>query len=327
MTGGAADIAIDAGDHVVQFYDDDSELAQTVGRYLSEAIRTDGTAIAIATGAHRRAFEAELRAAEIDPVEACREGKLILLDAAATMAAFMPGGEIDRAAFNEVLGSVVRQAGEQEGPVRAYGEMVALLWDAGHVPAAIELEELWNGLRGEVHFSLLCAYHRDVVSGPEHEDSLRQVCHLHSAVLAPTHQGSPASAPMGADELGADFSARRDAPGSARHFVADTLVRCGHDEDLIEDAKLVVTELATNAVVHARSPFSVAVRAEDSRVRVSVRDSCPVTPTLCDDGPSVPSGHGIRLVDALSADWGVELTADGKTVWADLQSGGLLGNK
>ncbi|HEY2005544.1 MAG TPA: MEDS domain-containing protein, partial [Solirubrobacteraceae bacterium] len=92
MSGGAADIAIHAGDHVVQFYDDESELAQTVGRYLGEAIRRDGAAIVIATEAHRRAFEAELRAAAIDPFEASREGKLILLDAAATMAAFMPDG-------------------------------------------------------------------------------------------------------------------------------------------------------------------------------------------------------------------------------------------
>jgi anti-sigma regulatory factor (Ser/Thr protein kinase) len=145
--------------------------------------------------------------------------------------------------------------------------------------------------------------------------------------LPPSRQEVPDSARTGADELRAEFSVRRDAPGCARHFVADALVRWGQDGDLIEDAKLVVTELATNALVHARSPFSVAVRAENARVHVSVRDYSPVTPTLCDEGPSVPSGHGIRLVDALSADWGVELTADGKTVWADLQSGSLLSEK
>jgi anti-sigma regulatory factor (Ser/Thr protein kinase) len=317
MAVDVADIAIDTGDHVVKFYEHDSELAQTVGGYLSETIRTDGAAIVIATGAHRQAFEAELQAAAIDPIEACRQGKLILLDAAATMAAFMPHGEIDGAAFNEIVGSAVRQAGEKGRQVRAYGEMVSLLWDAGLVPAAIELEELWNGLGRELQFSLLCAYHRDSVSGPEHEESLRQVCHLHSAVL---HPPLPVISPAAADEFSADFPAERDAPGSARHFVADAFVRWGHAGDLLEDAKLLVTELATNAVVHARSPFSVVVRADNSRVRVSVQDASPATPTLRDGGPSVPSGHGIRLVDALAADWGVELTADGKTVWAELQS-------
>ena len=236
------------------------------------------------------------------------------------MVAFMPHGEIDGAAFSEVVGSVVRQAGEEGGQVRAYGEMVALLWDAGHVPAAIKLEELWNELGREIQFSLLCAYHHDSVSGPEHEESLRQVCHLHSAVLPPPRRSVPVSSRTAADEVSAEFSAHRDAPRAARHFVTDALVRWGHAGDLVEDAKLLVNELATNAVVHAHSPFSVVARAEHSRVRVSVRDGSPVTPTLCDEGPGAASGRGIRLVAALSADWGVDVTADGKTVWAELQS-------
>jgi anti-sigma regulatory factor (Ser/Thr protein kinase) len=232
----------------------------------------------------------------------------------------MPHGTIDGAAFNDVVGSAVRQAGENGRQVHAYGEMVSLLWDAGHVPAAIELEGLWNDLGRELQFSLLCAYHRDSVSGPEHEESLRQVCHLHSAVLQPPPRRVPVISRAAPSEFSADFPAERDAPGSARHFVTDAFLRWGQTGDLLDDAKLLVTELATNAVVHARSPFSVVVRAENSRVRVSVRDASPATPTLRDGGPGVPSGHGIRLVDALSADWGVELTADGKTVWAELQS-------
>lgn len=314
-----ADNAIDTGDHVVTFYEREPDLAQTVGRYLSEAIRTDAVAIVIATEPHRRAFEAELQAAAIDPIEACQAGRLILLDAAATIAAFMPHGEIDGAAFSEVVGSVVRQAAATGSQVRAYGEMVALLWDAGHVLAAIELEELWNDLGRELQFSLLCAYHSDSVSGPEHEESLRQVCHLHSAVLQPPRRSVPVESRTEANEVSAEFSATRDAPRSARHFVADALVRSGHAGALLEDAKLLVSELATNAVVHAGSPFSVVVRAEDSRVRVSIRDASTVTPTLRDEGPGAVSGRGIRLVAALSADWGVEVTADGKTVWVELQ--------
>jgi serine/threonine-protein kinase RsbW len=53
-------------------------------------------------------------------------------------------------------------------------------------------------------------------------------------------------------------------------------------------------------------------------VRLSVHDASQVEPTLRKDGPNVPSGRGVRLVAALSVDWGVELSADGKTVWAEL---------
>jgi anti-sigma regulatory factor (Ser/Thr protein kinase) len=80
-----------------------------------------------------------------------------------------------------------------------------------------------------------------------------------------------------------------------------------------------VTELATNAVIHAHSPFSIVVRADHSRVRISVSDTSAGRPAQRDEGPMATSGHGLRLVAALSVDWGVEVTADGKTVWAELQ--------
>jgi anti-sigma regulatory factor (Ser/Thr protein kinase) len=314
-----ADIAVAPGEHVLQFYEDGLQLARTVGRYLSDAVRAGAVAIVIATEAHRRAFEAELEAAGIDPAKGCLDGTLILLDAAATMAAFMDEGQVNNDAFRRVIGSLVRQAGETGKPVRAYGEMVALLWEAGNVVAAIELEKSWNELSRELPFGLLCGYHSESVLGDELSEALQQVCHLHSSVLrAPTRENPDAPYPTGA-EVSAQFAAERTAPRSARHFVVDTLGRWGYAGSVLDDAQLLVTELATNAVVHARSPFSVVARREGYAVRVSVRDACPVRPKLRDVGPPGTSGNGLRLVAALAADWGVELTADGKTVWAELR--------
>jgi hypothetical protein len=79
-------------------------------------------------------------------------------------------------------------------------------------------------------------------------------------------------------------------------------------------------ELAANAIVHARSPFSVTVDAHSSGVRLSVRDSSAVRPTVRPCDPRAESGRGLLLVAALSADWSVVVTADGKTVWADLRA-------
>ena len=314
-----ADVASEPGDHVVQFYEHASELAQTVGRYLIDASRSGGVAVVIATEAHRRAFELELRAAGIDPAAGGRQRTLIWLDAAATLAAFMPEGRIDRAAFREVVGTVVRQAGETGRPVRAYGEMVAILWDAGDVLGAIELEELWNELALELPFSLLCGYHSDSVAGPEHQEALQQVCRLHSSVHhAPCR--SDAEDLGQAIELSAEFAAELDAPRYARHFVTDALTGWGHVGMVLENARLLVTELATNAVVHAGSSFSVGARDEGGQVRVSVRDNSPVRPRLRDDGVMAISGRGLHLVAALSSDWGVDVSGDGKTVWVDLRS-------
>ena len=79
----------------------------------------------------------------------------------------------------------MRDAAASGRRVRAYGEMVALLWDAGDVLGAIELETLWHELGRELSFSLFCSYPASSVSGPEHAQALHQVCHLHSAVLRP----------------------------------------------------------------------------------------------------------------------------------------------
>jgi anti-sigma regulatory factor (Ser/Thr protein kinase) len=306
------EITVETGEHVVQFYDDDSQLAQTVGGYLIRALEDGAVAIVIATEAHRRLFASELEAAGLDPVESFRDGTLIMLDAADTMARFTRAGEVDRAAFRQTVGSVVRRAAETGRPVRAYGEMVALLWEAGNVLGAIELEKAWNDLAGELPFALVCAYPSEAVQGPEHADALHEVCHLHTTVLdSEPHAPSP--------KICAQYSAEREAPTAARHFVADVLEQWGHSRALLEDAKLVVTELATNAVIHARSAFSVEIRPRGAVVLISVQDASHARPTVRDSGMAA-SGRGLRLVDALATNWGVEISREGKIVWAELQT-------
>jgi len=311
------EITAGAGEHVVQFYEDDSQLAQTVGGYLTAALEDGAVAIVIATETHRRLFAAELEAAGIDPAASSLDGTLIMLDAAATMAGFIDAGQVDHTGFGRIVGSVVQRAVESGRPVRAYGEMVALLWEAGDVLAAIELETAWNDLARELPFALVCAYRSESVQGHEHAEALHEVCHLHTSVI-----GSPPSerrSSSAASEACAHFSRERQAPTAARHFVSEVLERWGHSSSLLEEAKLVVSELATNAVVHAGSPFSVAIRTNGSSLRVSVRDASPVRPSLRHDDRLAASGRGLRLVDALAVDWGTEIAAEGKTVWAELR--------
>lgn len=306
-------IPIGGRDHAVQFYENDAELAATVGQYLGDALRAGAVAIVIATETHRQAFQSQLDAAD---AAARADGRLLWLDAAATLGACMPGGRIDEAAFQRVIGLVFEQAAQGGKPVCAYGEMVALLWDAGDVLGAIELERLWNELGRELSFSLLCAYRHQSVSGPEHAHAFRQVCQLHSSVLGRGIQerdriSNPA-------EISGHFDADLDSPGAARHLLVRGLRDWGADDALLRDAELVLSELATNAVIHARTAFSVAARRGRSGLRISVRDSSPVWPTVNDPGPSVPSGRGLRVVSGLATSWGAEVTPEGKTVWAEL---------
>ncbi len=301
--------AVHAGAHVVQFYERDADLVERAGAYLSDAARQGAVAIVIATEAHHRAFEERLSDAGIDVATAHDEGTLVSLDAAATLARFMRDGRVDRDAFFAAVGTVVHAAAATGRPVRAYGEMVALLWEEGNVVAAIDLETLWNELAGDVGFALYCAYRSESVAGHEHADALEQVCGLHSGVV-----------PEPPVETTWQFPADGAAAADARRLLTDALRRMGHGSRFVDDARLIITELAANAVVHARSPFTVSIRSENSTVRIFVRDGSEVAPALREASLTAPSGRGLRLVATLASRWGVDPASDGKVVWAELDS-------
>jgi anti-sigma regulatory factor (Ser/Thr protein kinase) len=292
------DITSGCGDHVVQFYERDPDLVRAVGQYLLDGLRAREVCLVVATAAHRRAFESTLRAAGVDLDELRGQGMYLTLDAATALSRFHADGQVDRDRFNTLLGGVLHRAAAMERPVRAYGEMVALLWDAGYVSTAIEVEDLWNELRRRIPFSLFCAYPSRSVSGPDHSVARAGVCRLHSGVQQ-------------------HFEAAFDAPRRARFFVVDTLRSQGHGGVLLEDAALAVGELATNACVHARSPFTVVVSSLSDAVRLSVHDASCVLPVPRLAETYAQSGRGLGLVAALASSWGMARTMAGKVVWAE----------
>jgi MEDS: MEthanogen/methylotroph, DcmR Sensory domain/Histidine kinase-like ATPase domain len=293
------------GDHAVHFYEHEAELADRVGSLLGKALEDGDVAISIASEPHRREFEARLEDAGIDVGGALRNGRLLSLDAAASMAQFMQAGRIDARSFRRVIGGIVQEAGSTGRPVCAYGEMVALLWDAGDVLGAIELEELWNELGRDLRFTLLCGYPTDAVSRPEHAESLRRICGLHSEVVRP-------------GEVSGRFAPEINSPRAARHLVADALRGWGCGDSMIANAELVCTELATNAVIHARTTFSVVARRTSAGVRISVHDASPLPPAVAHGVPARASGRGLQLVSLVASCWGFEMSRARKTVWADL---------
>lgn len=298
---------IGGGEHVVQFYDHDGDLARAVGDYLTRGVVGGEVAVVIATEAHRRELEAVMAASGIDTARARRDGTVVWHDARGTLARFMRDGEVDADAFRSVVGNLLREIVETGSPIRAYGEMVAVLWDDGEVLAAIELEKLWNALARELHFSLWCAYHTQSVAGEEHADALHEVCQQHHAVV---------------DDARARFRVGPDAPFAARRFVAGLLAcRPFAGRVSADDVQLVVSELATNAVIHAGTPFSVSVSSNESVMRIEVSDWSVRRPIVRDGSPTAISGRGLRLVAAVAGDWGVEPGPDGKTVWAELPLG------
>lgn len=116
------------------------------------------------------------------------------------------------------------------------------------------------------------------------------------------------------------FAASPVSVGRARAFVASRLASHGlaHLED---DIRLVVSELATNAVTHAATPFTVTIERTGGSVRVTVDDGSLDHPKVGSPGDSALNGRGLLLVHQLSSQWGVSGRSDrgAKGVWATFE--------
>lgn len=109
-------------------------------------------------------------------------------------------------------------------------------------------------------------------------------------------------------------SARR-----ARELVADAL--CSHlDPETVHYAAVVVSELVTNAVIHAHTTVTVGLQLlPGGGARIEVGDASNWPPTPRSATADEPGGRGLILVEALAKNWGVSPTTEGKIVWAELE--------
>jgi anti-sigma regulatory factor (Ser/Thr protein kinase) len=201
--------------HAVHFYGADDELADSVGRYLADGIRSGEGVLVVATTPHRLAFKARLARDGIDAGRERRAGRLLTVDA--------------------------------------------------------------------------------------------------SGLLAVADQRS--------------FPAERNSVRAARHYVTG-LFGEGAGEAAACDTAIVATELAANAVLHARSAFTLTVSRTAEVTRIAVRDNTPVAaaePQASGKGMpfQVMTGHGLSVVAQLARRWAVDPLPDGKVVWAELRVPGL----
>jgi CheY-like chemotaxis protein len=112
---------------------------------------------------------------------------------------------------------------------------------------------------------------------------------------------------------------RADEIASARHFTAHHGQAWGYD-DVIEDALIVVSELVTNAIMHARSACDLRLKDADHILRIEVIDGGDGSPELQRPTAHSEHGRGLLLVSAMCAAWGVDTLGDGrKMVWAELK--------
>lgn len=172
--------------HLVQLYGADPRaLVRNVVRFLEAGLGNGETLLVIATPEHRRAFETELNRAASQGGAESWKATSVFLDAEATLDAMLIDGQPDWCRFEQRIGGVVREMRERPNVtgIRAYGEMVGLLWDRREQSAAARLEHFWNRLLEFEKVPLFCAYPIDVFGRDFQIETVDAVLCAHSHMV------------------------------------------------------------------------------------------------------------------------------------------------
>ena len=175
--------------HAVRFYEDDMSLCRIVSDFIAKGVAAGQPGLVIATATHNECILDNLRASGVDVATLQRNNGLLMLDARAMLNLFMEDGLPSPERFhNAVTAALQSVAAGRKHTIRAYGEMVDLLWKDGHSAASIKVEMLWNKLAGTHDFSLLCGY----AMGSFYKDvTIDDICRHHTHRVSDTGEASP----------------------------------------------------------------------------------------------------------------------------------------
>jgi hypothetical protein len=180
--------------HAAKFYDTSESLCEIAAQFLADGLHAHQPALSVVTSAHRAGIVAGLRVNRIDVEAAEKTGDLLFLDVAETLATFMVDGTPDAALFLASITGTIEQLcqGRKDRPMRAYGELVDVLWQAGDDAGAIRVELLWNKLAMTHDFALLCGYSM----GNFYKDTgINAIAREHSHIVPPDNKVLPALPP------------------------------------------------------------------------------------------------------------------------------------
>ncbi len=178
------------GDHLVQVYEDDAFLAETLSYFVAQGLKDGDGVVVVARAARADELRRRLRGAAIDAADAEARGQLVVLDAELTLAQLMMNGVPDPRTFRQMLGNLLEGLSSRYGRVRAFGEMVDVLWQSADRCGAEKLEALWNEVLQEQRVALFCAYRMDPLREDSYGGPLESLCRHHTHLISARHEDS-----------------------------------------------------------------------------------------------------------------------------------------
>lgn len=170
-------------DHAAVVWDDPAILEAEIAGLVRDGLDAGDAVIVVATTEHWHGARSRLGDREEELDRALGAGQVVVRDAEALLDVLHDGGQVDPVLFDLHAGGLLAASANGWDEVRVFGEMVSLLWNAGDVVAALDLEANWNALLARHRFGLLCGY--QVPPGTELDDAhLAGMCGQHGMVYA-----------------------------------------------------------------------------------------------------------------------------------------------
>lgn len=172
-------------DHIVQLYQDHDFLNSAVCRYVGAGLANGDRIILFPTLTHWNDFRQRLETERVN-VQAARErGQLTVVDANELLPRLLRDAMPDPHAFNDVIGDVFRQAsaGGSYQKLRAWGELVNILWERGDIAASMNLEDLFDQLNKKIGIAMFCSYVMDNFNGDVHAVMLPRLGTNHTHLI------------------------------------------------------------------------------------------------------------------------------------------------
>jgi PAS domain S-box-containing protein len=174
-------------EHIVEFYESDTSLIDSLGSFIGAALGSGEAAVVIATEAHRDDLDRRLLAQGVDLATIRERGRYVSLEAAKVLSTFLVDGKPDALLFAQIIGDLIEgaraNAAENRRQVAVFGEMAPLLWAEGKRRDAIQLEKYWNDLALRHAFDFRCGYPLESLRSKEDLQAFLPICAEQSGVI------------------------------------------------------------------------------------------------------------------------------------------------
>jgi signal transduction histidine kinase/ActR/RegA family two-component response regulator len=174
----------ETNEHIVQFYEDDNFLLDSVSQFLKTGFDRGEAAIVAASGSHLEGLHPLLTSSGVDVSSLTDSGQYLPLNAEETLDHLVVEGRVSETRFNDLMKGRLERVTSGGRPLRVFGELVALLSAAGNHEAALDLERLWHNLKRSHPFLLFCAYPLRHFAGRELNQTFADVCSTHTRIIA-----------------------------------------------------------------------------------------------------------------------------------------------